>query len=82
MAIFFFFVFLIYNDVQFKCTQRCKNNDDQRTQRLYMRTIIHELNLLKKIVIIWYNIRAKRFTIICNQVNKKISDPSNIKEYY
>ena len=47
-----------------------------------MKTIIHELDLLKKIVIIWYNIRAKRFTIICNQVNKKISDPSNIKEYY
>ena len=47
-----------------------------------MKTTTNEMELLKKTVIIQQNIRKKKFSIICNQINRKIPDPSDTKEYH
>ena len=54
---------------------------------LSLKTIISGLHIVKKTVIIQWNVKKKRierFTIIWNQINrkKKKPDPSNTKEYY
>ena len=50
---FFFFVFLVYNDVYFEHTERYKKDNNQITQNtLYSKTITDELDFLKKTVVI------------------------------
>ena len=46
-----FFVFLLYNDVYFEYTQGYKKDDSKKAKKLYLKTIIDELDLLKKTVI-------------------------------
>ena len=45
-----------------------------------METIIEKLDLLKKQLLFNEMLEEKRFTIIFRKVNKRIDDPSNIKQ--
>ena len=52
-AIFFFFVFLLLNNVYFEHPQHYKKDDNKRTQKtLYMKIFVDELDFLMKTVII------------------------------
>ena len=51
-------------------------------ETLFMQKIIDKLDLLNKTVTIQSNVKTKKNTIFCNQINKNIPDPSNPKEYY
>ena len=56
-------IFLIYNDIYLEHTKHVKD-----PKNLYKKTIINELGLLKKIVIIQWNIKRRK-TCFCLQWN-------------
>ena len=48
-----------------------KNGSQQTQRRLSLKTVINELDLLNKAVIILWNIWKKRFVIAFKQINRK-----------
>ena len=59
-----------------------KKDDNQNSDTLSLKTIINELDLLKKAVIIQQDIFLKKdLLLLANKFIKK-ADPSNAEEYY
>ena len=54
-----------------------------KSRSLSLKTIIKELNFIKKAVIIQWDTKKKnRFIIVHKQINRKTPDPHNADEYY
>ena len=55
-----------------------------KSRSLSLKTIIKELNFIKKAVIIQWDTKKKknRFIIVHKQINRKTPDPRNADEYY
>ena len=52
------------------------------SETLSLKTIINELDLLKKKVIIQWNVWKKDLLLLANKLIEKIPDPGNAKEHY
>ena len=53
-----------------------------KSETLSLKTILNELDVASKTVIIQWNAWKKGFAIVREQINKKIRDPRNAKEHY
>ena len=57
-----------------------------KSETLSLKTIINELDFLRKSVIIrwntWKKKKKKRFVVACKQINRNKPDPRNAKEHY
>ena len=56
-----------------------------KSETLFLKIIINELNFLRKTAILKWNYwrkKKKRFAVACEQINRKIPDPCNGKEHY
>ena len=53
-----------------------------KSKTLFLKTIINELDFLRKTVIIQFKIRKKRLQLYAIKLTEKIPDPRNAKEHY